>query len=58
MKQQFRFALLAILFALPGRSQVATGNIRGTIVDQTQAVLPNCSLAIVNTATRFPMVRG
>jgi hypothetical protein len=47
MKQQFCFALLAILFALTGRSQVATGNIRGTIVDQTQAVLPNCSLTIV-----------
>jgi hypothetical protein len=53
MKEQLRVALLVLLFAPLCGAQVATGNIRGTIVDQTQAVLPNCSVTIVNTATGF-----
>ncbi len=48
-------AAFLLIFSLAPRSsaQVATGNFRGTISDATGAVLPNCSVLILNTKTGF-----
>jgi hypothetical protein len=43
--------VLAACLALPLSPQVATGNIRGTISDQTGGVVPKCSVTITNTQT-------
>lgn len=45
--------LLAISLAgtLPLFAQVATGNIRGTVADQSGGVVPKCSVTITNTQT-------
>ena len=43
--------MVVALSAMPGRAQVATGNIRGTVSDSTGGVLPNCSVTINHTGT-------
>ena len=50
MKHKLRasFLFAVSVFQLP--AQVATGNIRGTVLDGTGAVLPNCPIAITNTS--------
>jgi Carboxypeptidase regulatory-like domain/TonB dependent receptor len=53
MNERLRAAFLLILSAAASVAQVATGNLRGTVVDTTGAVLPNCSVLIVNTQTGF-----
>ncbi len=46
---------LVLVFSTPGlsQSQATTGVISGTVVDQSDAVLPGASVAIRNTATNF-----
>lgn len=53
MREQICAAILAMLSLAPLCAQVATGNIRGTVSDATGAVLPNCSVLILNTQTGF-----
>src|ERR1051325_6582036 len=53
MRIELRAVLLALLAAAVINAQVATGNIRGTVVDQTGAVLPNSSVTIGSSATGF-----
>ena len=43
--------LLSIVSAPFSHAQVATGNIRGTVVDSSGGVIPNCSITIVNQNT-------
>ncbi len=46
---------LVLVLSTPGfsQSQATTGVISGTVVDQSDAVLPGASVAILNTATNF-----
>ena len=53
MNKKLCTAFLVILSLAPCSAQVATGNVRGTVSDSTGAVLPNCSVLIVNTKTGF-----
>ena len=43
--------LLVCLLAVPASPQSSNGSVRGTVHDQTQAVIPNANVSIVNTAT-------
>lgn len=46
------FLLLAVITLLPPAvAQVATGNIRGTVVDPTEAVIPKAAVALLNVNT-------
>jgi hypothetical protein len=47
----FAGIVLAAAFAAICSSQVATGNLRGTISDSTGGRLPNCSVTITHTST-------
>src|SRR5688572_29967916 len=51
----FAALLVVVLCPAPGLSQTqaTTGVISGTVVDQSDAVLPGASVAIRNTATNF-----
>src|SRR5947199_7546134 len=52
MKQRlFTVITLGALLAASCYSQVATGNIRGTVSDSSGGVLPNCSVTITHTDT-------
>jgi len=53
MNEKLRVAFLLILSVASCLAQVATGNLRGTVVDSTGAVLPACSVLIANTQTGF-----
>ncbi len=59
MPRVFRLTLTALavflLLALPvyAQSQATTGVIEGTVVDQSDAVLPGASVSLKNTATNF-----
>jgi hypothetical protein len=44
-------ALLLCLGASLARAQSATGDIQGTVVDQSGAVLPGATVTVSNTAT-------
>ena len=46
----FVFLVLALLTA-PAFSQSSNGSVRGTVTDQTQAVIPNTNVSITNVAT-------
>jgi hypothetical protein len=46
-----RAAFLLLLSSAACVAQVATGNLRGTVIDSTGAVLPNSLVLIVNTKT-------
>src|SRR5215467_3164272 len=54
-----RLALLSILipaagfFVSPVTAQVATGNIRGTVLDASEAVIPNAVVVLTNISTGF-----
>ena len=56
MKNKLRaISVIALsIFQLP--AQVATGNIRGTVLDGTGAVLPNCPVSITNTSNGNPEI--
>ncbi|MEK7404131.1 MAG: TonB-dependent receptor [Acidobacteriota bacterium] len=41
----------AALLAVPAWSQSSTGSVRGTVQDQTKAVIPNVTVLLTNTAT-------
>src|SRR5437764_539031 len=43
--------LLLTLLVSPGYSQSSTGSVRGTVHDQSQAVVPNAVVTLTNTAT-------
>src|SRR5215813_7930403 len=45
------FACLLALTARPVLPQASTGSVRGTVRDQTEAVLPNAEVTLANTAT-------
>jgi Carboxypeptidase regulatory-like domain len=47
------FCMAAALAALPIRAiaQVATGNIRGVVVDSTEAVIPSAKVTLTNSGT-------
>ena len=47
----FGVVLFVALCAAIGWSQVATGNLRGTISDATGGLLPNCSVTITHMST-------
>ncbi len=53
MNKKLWTVFLLILSLAPCSAQVATGNVRGTVSDSTGAVLPNCTVLIVNTKTGF-----
>jgi hypothetical protein len=43
--------LLIVLFAAPSMPQSSNGSVRGTVQDQTKAVIPGASVTLTNTAT-------
>ena len=45
------FLFLLILTAGEAFSQTATGNLTGIVMDQSQAVLPNAKVTVINQAT-------
>ncbi len=52
----FRFILLATLAALaalPAWAQSSNGSVRGSVQDQTNAVIPGATVALTNTATNI-----
>src|SRR6185437_4198480 len=52
LKLQIGLALTALLFfSLPAFSQLTSGNITGTIYDQTGATVPGATVVAHNTAT-------
>src|SRR6266702_711699 len=56
-KTQIFFLILLLIMALPLHAQLAgTGSIQGTIADPTGAVLPNASVALINSSTQVQRV--
>jgi len=58
MPRAYRFTLTALVvfflaFHVHAQSQATTGVIEGTVVDQSDAVLPGASVSLKNTATNF-----
>src|SRR5712692_763863 len=45
------FTFLLAFLAAPAWPQASTANVRGTVRDQTAAVIPNASVALANTNT-------
>jgi hypothetical protein len=50
-----RGLVLAALLGLPVLPQSSTGSVRGTVYDQTQAVIPGAAVTLVNTATNVEL---
>ena len=51
MKTWICITALFSLFSAGALAQVTTGNLRGTVLDATEAVIPNVTVTLVNTGT-------
>src|SRR5215831_18809527 len=52
----FRFAVAGLLFtAAPAWTQSSNGSVRGTVQDTSQAIIPNVTVLLINTATRVEL---
>jgi len=52
----FRFAVAGLLFtAAPAWTQSSNGSVRGTVQDTSQAIIPNVTVLLTNTATRVEL---
>src|SRR6266571_1122876 len=45
------FAVILLVFQARALAQVATGNIRGVVVDSTEAVIPSAKVTLTNSGT-------
>ena len=49
----------ALLFLAPsGRAQTATGQVNGTVTDNTEAAVPNAAVKLINQATGIETARS
>ena len=46
----------SVFFPSSAAAQVATGNIRGTVLDSSEAVIPNAAVTLTNVSTGFTRV--
>ena len=49
--KRVRIFALIVALQIPAAAQVATGNIRGVVVDSTEAVIPNARVTLTNAGT-------